>query len=406
MVTYKYTAISRNGQKVNGVIEGFNEFDAAERIKQSCDIVLKLTEVKDKDDDISILNMEIGGNKLDIKAFTLMCNQFAIILRSGVPIGRTVELIGQKMSNKPLRKMLRKVGSDVEAGRSLSASFAERGEKLLPPTFIETIRAGEESGNLGRAFESMSRHYEKQSKIKSKVRGAMIYPSFVLLIAVVVVIVLMVKVVPTFTATFAELGADLPAMTKALIAISNFFKRSYMIIIIVLAAVFLFFKLYGNTEQGRINLARIQLRLPVLGNIAILNAASQYSNTMAMMLEAGLPISRAISITAKVLDNYYISQSVGKISAKLEEGSTLGTSLRESRCLPDILIDMNAVGEETGELEKTLNTIAAYYDTELEQATADALAKLEPAILCVLAVIAGFIVISMYMAMFSMYNSM
>ena len=252
----------------------------------------------------------------------------------------------------------------------------------------------------------MSRHYEKQTRIMGKVRGAMIYPAFVLMIAVAVVAVLMVKVVPTFTATFQDLGAELPGMTKALIAISDFFRNHFLKLAAFFLALFLVLKLYGNTEEGRINLAKLQLKLPVLGNIARLNAASQYSNTMAMMLEAGLPISRAVSITAKVMDNYFVGESVGKISRRLEEGAMLGTSLREADCLPDILVDMNMVGEETGELERTLNTIAGYYDSELEQATADALAKLEPAILCVLALVAGFIVISMYMAMFSMYNAM
>lgn len=406
MATYRYSAISRDGQKVSGVVEGFNEFDAAEQIRKTCDIVLKLTPVVDKDDDTNLLNRELGGNHLDIKAFTLMCSQFAIILKSGVPIARTVQLIGEKMTNRPLKRMLRNVAKDVEAGRSLSGSFTERGEKLLPPTFIETIRAGEESGSLDRSFESMSRHYEKQSKTQAKVKSAMIYPAFVLMIAVAVVAVLMVKVVPTFTATFEELGAELPGMTKALIAISNFFRDHGLKLLALFAILVIALKLYGNTEEGRIRLDRLQLKLPILGNIARLNAASQYANTMAMMLEAGLPLSKAISITAKVMDNYYIGQSVGKIATRLEEGETLGTSLREANCLPDILVDMNMVGEETGELEKTLNTIAGYYDSELEQATADALAKLEPAILCVLAVVAGFIVISMYMAMFSMYNAM
>lgn len=406
MATYRYSAISRDGQKVSGVVEGFNEFDAAEQIRKTCDIVLKLTPVVDKDDDTNLLNRELGGNHLDIKAFTLMCSQFAIILKSGVPIARTVQLIGEKMTNRPLKRMLRNVAKDVEAGRSLSGSFTERGEKLLPPTFIETIRAGEESGSLDRSFESMSRHYEKQSKTQAKVKSAMIYPAFVLMIAVAVVAVLMVKVVPTFTATFEELGAELPGMTKALIAISNFFRAHGLKLLALFAILVIALKLYGNTEEGRIRLDKLQLKLPILGNIARLNAASQYANTMAMMLEAGLPLSKAISITAKVMDNYYIGQSVGKIATRLEEGETLGTSLGEAKCLPDILVDMNMVGEETGELEKTLNTIAGYYDSELEQATADALAKLEPAILCALAVVAGFIVISMYMAMFSMYNAM
>ena len=407
MATFKYTAVSRDGQTVSGVVDAFNEFEAAARIKETCDIVIKLTEVKEKSlDDTSFLNMEIGGNKLDIKVFTLMCNQFAIILRSGVPIARAVQLVGDKMTNRPLKRMLRFVAEDVEAGRSLSASFSEHGNKLLPQTFVETIRAGEESGNLDRAFETMSHHFDKQFKMAAKVRGALIYPTFVLIIAVLVVIVLMVKVVPTFTATFADLGAELPFLTRLLIAISDFFRKFWMLMLAIIVVIVIGVKLYGNTENGRMRLAMLQLRMPVLGNIAELNAASQYANTMAMMLGAGLPIVRAVSITANVLDNYYVSQSVGKISSSLEEGQTLGTSLREAECLPDILVDMNAVGEETGELEKTLGTIAGYYDSELEQATADALAKLEPAILCVLALIAGFIVIAMYMAMFSMYNAM
>lgn len=405
MATYKYAAVSRDGQRVSGIIEGYNEFDAAEKIKESCDIVLKLTEVKEKDEN-GLLNMEIGGNKLDVKAFTLMCNQFSIILRSGVPISRTVQLIGEKLTNKPLKKMLSKVAQDVEAGRTLSASFADHGEKMLPVTFIETIRAGEESGNLDKAFESMTLHFDKMYKMKAKVRGALIYPTFVLIIAVVVVIVLMVKVVPTFTATFAELGAELPGPTVLLINISDFFRHYYLLLIAIFAVIFIVYKIYSNTEDGRLKLAKLELKLPVLGNIATLNAASQYANTMSMMLGAGLPISRAVSITANVFDNYYIGQSVGKISSSLEEGQTLGVSLREAQCMPDILVDMNSVGEETGELEKTLGTIAGYYDSELEQATADALAKLEPTILCFLALIAGFIVIAMYMAMFSMYNSM
>ena len=407
MATYKYSAISRDGQTVSGVIDAYNEFEAAARIKETCDIVLKLTEVKERSlDDTNFLNMEIGGNKLDIKVFTLMCNQFAIILRSGVPIARAVQLVGDKMTNRPLKRLLRYVAEDVEAGRSLSASFAEHGNKLLPQTFVETIRAGEESGNLDRAFETMSHHFDKQFKMAAKVRGALIYPTFVLIVAVLVVIVLMVKVVPTFTATFEELGTELPFLTQLLIAISNFFRKFWMVMLAIIAVIVIGVKLYGNTEEGRMRLAMLQLRLPVLGNIAELNAASQYANTMAMMLGAGLPIVRSVSITANVLDNYYISQSVGKISGALEEGQTLGTSLRQAECLPDILVDMNAVGEETGELEKTLGTIAGYYDSELEQATADALAKLEPAILCFLALIAGFIVIAMYMAMFSMYNAM
>lgn len=378
--------------------------DAVERIKQTCTVVLKLAPVKDKG--IGFLNFDIGGNKLNDKAFTVMCSQFAIILKSGIPIARTVQLIAEKTADKPLKRILTQVAEDVEAGRSLSASFAERGEKLLPTTFIETIRAGEESGSLDRSFQAVYEHFDKQTKMRGKVRGAMAYPAFVMVIAVIVVIVLMVRVVPTFTTIFDSYGANLPGMTKLLISISGFFQKNWMLLAAVIAAIIVAYKLYGNTENGRLQLAQLALKLPILGNINLLNAASQFANTMTMMLGAGLPVTRSISITAKVIDNYYISQEIGKISTRLEEGYTLGTSLRESGVLPDILTDMTAVGEETGEMEETLNTIAGYYDTELEMATAAALAKLEPASLIFIGVVAGFIVISMYLAMFNMYSAM
>ena len=405
MVAYKYSALSQSGQRVSGVVEAFNEMDAADRIKQNHSIVLKITPVKEGGV-AGLMSMDLGANKLDIKAFTVMCNQFAIILRSGIPIARTVELIAAQTTNKPLKKLLTKVSGDVEAGRSLSTSFAEHGQKLLPETFIETIRAGEESGSLDHSFETVSVHFEKRSKMKGKVKSAVSYPLFVLVIAIIVVVVLMVKVVPTFISIFDSYGAELPLPTKMLIAISNFFSSSWMILLAIILVLAIAYKLYNNSESGRMNIAKLKLRAPILGNIGTLNAASQFANTMSVMLASGLPIPRAISITAKVIDNYYISSEIKKVTAKIEEGRRLGACMREMDCMPDILVDMVNVGEETGEMEDTLRTIGAYYDSELEIATAAALAKLEPTMLVGLAAIAGFIVIAIYMAMFDMYGAM
>ena len=396
--------MSNNGQKVSGVIEAFNEMDAVDRLKQNHSIIIKMTPVKGEGE--GFLNMEIGGNKLNNKAFIVMCSQFAIILNAGIPIARTVHLIAEKTSDKPLKKMLLKVGEDVEAGRSVAASFAERGEKLLPPTFVETIAAGEQSGNLDKAFQTVHEHFDKQAKMAAKVRSAMAYPLFVLFIAVAVVAVLMIKVVPTFTAIFDSMGGELPGVTKALIAISNFFIHYWMILVAIIAVVVIFYKVYGNTEEGRMNFAKWILKVPILGNIQELNAASEFANTMTTMLASGLPMTRAISITAKTMSNYFMSTETGKLAVKLEEGRGLGQSMREANYMPDILVDMVAVGEETGEMEKTLNTIAKYYDAELDMAIANALAKLEPALLVGLAGIAGFIVIAIYMAMFGMYAIM
>ena len=406
MAHFRYAALSRSGERVNGIIEGYNELEAAARVKETCSVILKIKPIEEKQEEVGFLNMDIGGNRLNKKAFIVMCSQFSIILRAGVPIVRTVQLIGDKTADKPLKKMLRKVAVDVEGGRSLSSAFEEHGSKLLPVTFIETIRAGEESGNLDRSFDTMYRHYDKQMKIGNKVKSAMSYPLFVLMIAVVVVIVLMVKVIPSFMQFFEESDAELPMATQVLIGISDFFRYRYMIIIAVIAAIALAYQLISHTENGHLALSQLQLKLPILGNIAELNAASQFANSMTTLLDSGLTMNKAVGITAKTLDNYYISTETGKLSTRLEEGHSLGASMRENQVLPDILVDMTSVGEETGELTETLNTIALYYDTELEVAIQDALAKLEPAMLVFLAVVAGGIVGTIYMTMFSMYSLM
>ena len=394
--------MSQSGQKVSGVIEAFNEMDAVDRIKQNHSVIIKITPVKEN----NLLTMEIGGNKLNSKAFIVMCSQFAIILGAGIPIARTCHLIAEKTTDKPLKRILQHVAEDVEAGRSISSSFAERGDKLLPTTFVETIAAGEQSGNLDKAFQTVHEHFDKQAKMAARVKSALAYPVFVLFIAVAVVVVLMVKVVPTFLAIFDSYNAELPLPTRILIAISDFFVKYWMVMLAIVVAAAIFYKVYGNTEQGRMNLAKWSLKVPILGNIQQLNAASEFANTLTTMLASGLPMTRAISITAKTMSNYYMSTEVGKLAVKLEEGHALGPSMREANFMPDILVDMVSVGEETGEMEQTLKTIATYYDAELDMAINSALEKLEPALLVGLAGIAGFIVVAIYMAMFGMYAAM
>lgn len=388
------------------MIEGYNELDAAARVKETYNVILKITPIAEKKDDVGILNMDIGANRLNKKAFIVMCSQFSIILRSGVPIVRTVQLIADKTTDKTLKKMLKKIAVDVEGGRSLSTAFEEHGAKLLPVTFIETLRAGEESGNLDRSFETMYQHFDKQMKMGNKVRSAMSYPMFVLAVAVVVVVILMIKVVPTFMEFFADADAELPIAMQILIGISDFFRYRYMIIIAIIAAIVIAYQMIAHTENGHMAIAQLQLKIPILGNISELNAASQFANSMTTLLGSGLTMNKAVSITAKTLDNYFIATETGKLASRLEEGHSLGASMRENQVLPDILVDMTAVGEETGELTETLDTIALYYDAELEVAIQSALAKLEPAMLIFLAVVAGGIVGTIYITMFSMYGLM
>jgi type IV pilus assembly protein PilC len=389
---------------VSGVVDAYNEVDAVERIKRTCDIVEKITPLGAEKK--SIFNMQLGGNKLNAKAFSMMCSQFSIILNAGIPVARTCHLVAEKTGDKTLNRILNQVADDVEGGRSLSASFADRGGGLFPPTFVETIRAGEETGSVDKSFDTMHEHFDKINKLKKKLRSAMAYPLFVLVIAVIVVIVLMVKVVPTFTAMFEDLGGELPGITKLLIAVSDFFRDYTVLMIAIGVLLYFIFRIYKNTEKGKLKVAEITRELPLAGPISVLSSASQFASTMGTMLGAGLPMVRSLSITARTLSNYYVSKQVGKIAVKVEEGRPVGASLKEAGVMPDILVDMVTVGENTGEMEATLKTIANYYDVELDGAIASCVAKVEPAIMVGLAGIAGFVVVAIYMSMFSMYSMM
>lgn len=385
-------------------MEAYNEIDAVERIKRTCDVVLKVTAVGS--DKKSVLDIQIGRKKLNDKAFSLMCSQFSIILNAGLPIGRTVRLITDKTSDKTLKDILKKVGDDVEAGRSLSASFAEHGGDLFPSTFVETIHAGEETGSIAKSFDTMHEHFDKVLMLKKRIKGALAYPIFVLTIAVIVVIILMIKVVPTFMESFQDLGVEMPGLTKALIAVSEFFQNYTVHLVVIFALIYFGFRIYNGTEKGHLKVAEMTRDLPLAGNVSRLTSASEFASSMSTMLGAGLPMIRALSITARTLSNYYVQKQLLGMAKRVEEGRPIGQSLKEANCMPDILVDMVTVGEASGEMEDTLKTIGIYYDVELDSAIDAAMAKLTPAITVGLAAIVGFIVIAIYGAMFDIYGAM
>lgn len=405
MLSYKYQAITRNGEKISGILDANNEMEAATKIRESCDIILKLVPIeRGTGEETNLLAMDIG--KLDMKAFTVMCSQFAIIMQSGLPVARSVQLIADKTANKTLKKMLNKVANDVESGKSMADSFEEHGKKKLPSTFIETVRAGEESGNLANSFDSMAVYFDKQMKVKRRIRSAVSYPLFVLVIAIAVIIVLMVFVVPAFSSIFEGMGGEIPAVTRVLIDLSTFVGNNIIWILLVAIVLIVGYQIYAHSEKGSLAVAKLKLNMPLLGNLQSLKSAAEFSSTMSIMMGSGIPMNHAIAITSRVLSNKYVSEQVSGVTEAIEQGDSLAHALGETGVMPDILIDMITVGEETGELESTLKTISVYYDAEYDIAVDKTVSKLSPAILMVTAGIAGFIVIAMYMAMFEMYNIM
>jgi type IV pilus assembly protein PilC len=404
MQTYNYRAIGKDGKEARGIIQASDEFAAAEKVRQTYPIITELTEVKEKNS-TNILNMDIGGKlKLTPQQLSVMCSQFAIMLKSGIPVARSIELVASQNEDKKIRKMLTEVAEDVSHGSSVASAFEKEGDGAFPVTFIETIRAGELAGTIENSFAKMKIYYEKSFKTQEKLRQAMTYPIFVVAVAIVVLIVVMVMVIPTLADTFASMGGELPLMTRIMIAISNWFSKWWILLVVIILAAVIASRVYFSTPKGRLVKGKIDLKLPVLGKINTMNSAAQFADTMSVMLASGLTVNHAIEVTAKVLNNALISEDVASMQEQVEEGRSLGDCIMKTTYFPEQLKQMTSIGEESGELDATLETIGEYYDNEADHLTAQALNKLEPTMLVILAVFAGFIVISIYLPMFTMYN--
>ena len=406
MATFKYKALSPDGTEMKGVMQAPDEYSAVQRIRQKCPVIQEITQVKESGDSKNLLSLEIGSKKIDEKALSVMCSQFAIMLRSGQMIGRVMQMVADQTADKKLKKLLQDCAEDVEEGSSVASALERHGDKMLPMTFIETVRAGEMAGTLETSFTKLESYYEKSYKNKQKVKSVMSYPIFVMVVAVIVLIVIMAKVVPSLAATFSDLGGELPMITQILINTSKFFQRWYILMIIVIIALVIGSKIYFGTEKGRLVKGRLMLTLPVLGKINIFSGAAQFADTMSTMLSSGLTVNHAVEVTGKVLDNALLSEQVGAMIPKIEEGRGLGECMKACEFFPDNLKEMVAVGEESGSLDETLTTIADYYYNEQDHATQQAVSKLEPTIMIFLALFAGFIVLAIYLPMFTMYNLM
>lgn len=398
MANYKYVAYSPNGEKVKGFVEALTKNEAVAKIKDMCPVVEEIKEIQGE-----VVKQKI--QKVKVKELSLMCERFAIVLNVGLPLVQSVEMMANQTDDKNLKHILEEVHDDVAMGRSLYAAFLLRAE-AFPNTFVESVRAGEETGDLATTFKRLSTYYTNSSKTKQKVTSALTYPAIVIVVAIVVMAIIMVVAIPSFTRAFASLGSDLPAITKFVIWLSDFLIKYGLFIVIVAAAVFIGLKLYSKTEQGEEFFAKTALKLPLISKIVQMSNASEFAQTMSMMVLAGMPIIRGLEIAGRSMGNYVMRRDVLDCVAGIEAGRTMAFCLGQSEYLPKMLIEMTTIGETTGSLEHTLNTVGDYYDNEVQIATGKALSVLEPAIIAVLAVFVVGILLSVYLPMFGMYGSM
>ena len=341
------------------------------------------------------------GEKVKPKEVSLFTRQFATMIDAGLPIVQCLNILTEQSESKLLRRTIRTIQQDVEGGSTLADALAKH-PKIFDDLYVNMVQAGEAGGVLNTILNRVALFIEKASKLKRKVKGAMIYPTSILGVAVLVTAILLIFVIPVFAELYGSMGKALPAPTQITINISNWFVANWYYMLFGLVGIFVAIRTYYQTEQGRMNIDRIMLRLPVVGDLLRKVAVARFSQNMAILLSSGVPILDGLAITARTVGNKVVEKAIMDARVSISQGKTVAEPLRESKIFPPMVCQMVAVGENTGGLDGMLRKVAELYEEEVDDAVANLTALMEPMIMVVLGVVLGGLVISMYLPIFQM----
>ncbi len=391
---YIWKGRTEEGNLVSGELEAESEGEVILALRKNGIIPRYIREKEER--------RVISFGKVSSKDLLFFTRQFATLLSSGVPIVQAFDALIGQIKNKTFRKILIQMRNDIEKGASL-ADAMRRHPKVFSTLFINMVRAGEEGGMLDKVLQRMADYLEKMIKLKRKIIGAMIYPSLVIAIAVLVVAVIMIFVIPTFAKLFGEMGMDLPLPTKITIGLSNFMASSGIFILSGFIGLFILIKITRKTDPGLLLTDRILLKIPILGVILQKAALSRFSRTLGTLLGSGVPILTSIEIAGRACGNKLIEMVVMEMKDEITAGKSLTETFKgKSHLFPPVFTQMVNVGESTGATDDMLNKISDFYDEEVDNAVANLMSMLEPALIVFLGVTIGFIVISLYLPIFKL----
>ncbi len=401
MAAWGFVAIDKSGKEIKGSKEADSEEQVLRELKAQGLIVLDVTEQNALTKDISI---DIGG-KPTARDLSVFCRQFASITRAGVTIIEALRMLAEATENKKMQKALMNVRADVEKGETFADSLAKH-PAVFPELLIQMARAGESSGSLETSMERMAIQFEKSAKTKALVKKAMIYPIVVMIVAIAVVIVMLLVVIPSYTDMFEQLGAELPGITLAVIAMSDFLKNYWFIIIPVVIGIVFLIKAYAKTYSGKHLFGKLQLKIPALKNLVVKNASAMMARTLSTLLTAGVPLNEAVGIVADTMTNIWFKEALHDATEQIMVGVPLSQPLQNCGLFPLMVYYMVRIGEEAGSTEEMLNKLADYYEEEVELAVQSLMAAMEPMIIIVLAVVVGGLIAACMAPMMTMYEAL
>lgn len=401
MPVFAYVGKSKKGRVLKGDIEAADERIARIQLRRKNIEVTKLkTKPKDIFENISFMQPKV--TKKDLVIFT---RQFSTMIDAGLPLVQGLNILSEQMENKTFKGMLKQVTKDVEGGSTLADALGKH-PKVFDGLFVNLVAAGEVGGILDTILQRLAAYIEKSEKLKSKVKGAMVYPIAVLIIGVLVMFVIMVFVMPVFQEMFSSLGKGLPALTQVVIDLSNFTKGNLHFIIVGMVAVIWGFRRYRATSSGKRVTDISLLKLPIFGELIKKVSVARFTRTLGTMISSGVPILDALEITAKTSGNVIVEEVIFEARTSIAEGQTIADPLSESDIFPGMVSQMISVGESTGSLDAMLEKIADFYDDEVDAAVSGLTALMEPLMMMLLAGALGPIIIAMYLPIFQMASAM
>lgn len=400
MPNFKYVAYSKEGKEVKGTIEAADKDEAVYKLKEEGQMVVSVDKGSALDQD---LNLSFGKKKASTRDLSVFCRQFVSISTAGVAIVDALEMLGDQTENKALQEAIYNVKASVQKGDTLANSMRQQ-DGIFPPMMVNMVEAGESSGSLEVAFERMAIQFEKSTKIKSLVKKSMIYPIALTVIVIGVVVVMMILVIPTFSDMYADMGQELPAITRFVVALSDFIVGKWYILIAVIVVAVIAIKAFVATDTGKYVKADLGMKMPIFGKLTVKSASAQFARNLSTLTAAGISMVDALEIVAKTMSNLRFKDAVLEAKEKVTQGRPLSEPLKASAVFPNMIIHMIGIGEETGNMDDMLITAATYYEEEVEVATEQVSAVIEPLLIVVMAGIVGTIIMSVLIPMFGMYD--
>ena len=400
-LTYEYKVRDSSGSIKSGKLEADSPSTVATKLKTMGYAPVSITESKANKGMGKAISF--GKKKVTLKDLSVFSRQFATMVNSGLSLLRALNILVDQTENKELARVLGEVRNDIETGNSLSSGMAKHPD-AFPPLMVNMCKAGEVGGFLDTVMLQIANNYEAEVKLRGKVKSAMTYPVVVLCIAVVAVIGMLLFIVPTFVGLFKTLGGTLPLPTRVLVALSSGLKVGIIPFVVLVFVGMSLWRKYKRTEQVRNVVDPLKLKLPVFGELFRKIALTRFSRNLGTMMTSGVPILQSLDIVAATTGNIVLERATRAVQESVRTGESLTKPLTEHPVFPPMVVQMMAVGEETGALDTMLAKIAEFYDQEVESTTESLTALIEPLMIAFLGGIVGSMIVALYMPIFKIFD--